>query len=95
MSIAINKEYPDKKRFYLKNNTTPEERLEHAAELKITTIINDILLFEWDPIGISALFDNFGCEDEYHQYLPYIVDMVTDGSPISDISAFFWCCVVL
>lgn len=86
MAIAVNKDYPNNKRFYLDNNTTPEERFEHAAKLKLTTIINDILLYEWDPIGISALLDNFGCEDEYHNYLPYIVDMVIDGSPVSDVS---------
>lgn len=86
MAIAINKDFPNKKRIYLPHNTTPEERTTHAAELKLTTIIDDILLYQWDPIGISAILDDFGCEDEYHFYLPYIVDMVMDGSPLSDVS---------
>ena len=86
MTTAINKDFPNAKRFYLPHNITPEERTAHAAELKLTTIIDHILLYEWDPCGISAILDNFACEDEYHRYLPYIVDMVIDGSPISDVS---------
>ncbi|MCF8208866.1 MAG: hypothetical protein K9K38_05615 [Rhodoferax sp.] len=63
----------------------PEEQAQCELKLKLTAKIDHILYTEWDPIGVHLLTD-FDCDDEYHRYLPRIVDLVFDGAPVQEIA---------
>ena len=64
---------------------THEERVQCEIKLKLTEKLDHILFIEWDPCGVSALRD-FDCADEYHRYLPTIVDMVLEGCSFVELS---------
>lgn len=44
--------------------------------------IRDVLLKEWDPIGIQAFTE---AQDEYDEYVPTIRSMLISRKPISDV----------
>lgn len=52
---------------------------------ELTRKIDHILYTEWDPIGVHGLGD-FDCFDEYHSYLPGIVQMVREDASLQAIS---------
>lgn len=52
---------------------------------ELTRKIDHILYIEWDPIGVHLLGD-FDCFDEYHRYLPGIVQMVREDASLQSIS---------
>jgi len=52
---------------------------------ELTRKIDHILYTEWDPIGVHLLGD-FDCFDEYHRYLPGIVQMVREDASLQEIS---------
>ena len=41
--------------------------------LKLYSDIHDILLNQWDPIGVADIVE---AEDEYNAYIPKIIDML-------------------
>lgn len=64
---------------------SPQERAQCERKIMLTEKLDHTLFTEWDPIGVHLLED-FDCEDEYHCYLPVIVDMVTEGASINEIA---------
>jgi tetratricopeptide (TPR) repeat protein len=73
---------------------TQEDRARHLARLErarlvlvddLTRKIDHILYTEWDPIGVHLIGD-FDCFDEYHRYLPSIVEMLREDAALQDIS---------
>jgi hypothetical protein len=56
---------------------TPEER-------KLYHAIDDILWFNWDPIGIN----NIGVRDEYSNYVPQIYQLKISGFSKSEIATY-------
>lgn len=64
---------------------THEERIQCETKLKLTEKLDHILFTEWDPCGVSALRD-FDCADEYHRYLPSIVNRVLAGASFTELS---------
>jgi tetratricopeptide (TPR) repeat protein len=49
------------------------------------TVPDHILYTEWDPIGVHLLAD-YDCFDEYHSYLPGIVDMLREDASLPELS---------
>ena len=47
----------------------------------LTRKIDHILYTEWDPIGVHLLGE-FDCFDEYHAYLPGIVEMLRETAAL-------------
>ena len=48
----------------------------NSEQLKLYKSIDDILWFDWDPIGINQ----DGVRDEYYGYLPEIYQLKIDGA---------------
>ena len=67
------------------NTLTHEERIQCEIKLMLTEKLDHILFTEWDPCGVSAL-QGFDCADEYHRYLPTIVNMVLEGCSFVELS---------
>ncbi|KAB0627305.1 hypothetical protein F7P75_07660 [Acinetobacter gandensis] len=61
----------------LKSN--PDAKLLHA--------IHNILLKEWDPLGIRRMPS---MRDEYDDYLPNIFKLIRDNSSESEIFEYLW-----
>jgi tetratricopeptide (TPR) repeat protein len=61
------------------------ERTKGVLPDDLTKKLDHILYTEWDPIGVHLL-EEFDCADEYHDYLPTVVDMVRAGASFSEIS---------
>lgn len=61
----------------LKSN--PDAKLLHA--------IHNILLKEWDPLGIRRIPS---MRDEYDDYLPNIFKLIRDNSSESEIFEYLW-----
>lgn len=61
------------------------ERTKGVLPDDLTKKLDHILYTEWDPIGVHLL-EEFDCFDEYHDYLPTIVDMVRAGASFSEVS---------
>ncbi len=61
------------------------ERTKGVLPDDLTKKLDHILCTEWDPIGVHSL-EEFDCFDEYHVYLPTVVDMVRAGASFSEIS---------
>ena len=55
-----------------------------AAENKraLQLQIRDVLLQDWDPIGIKQMPD---AQDEYDEYVPEIYDLLMGSKPVGDI----------
>lgn len=47
--------------------------------------IKALLLYEWDPIGVS---DCEGAEDEYDRYALQVVKMLGEGADVAAISSY-------
>lgn len=62
-----------------------EERARRVLTDDLTKKLDHILYTEWDPIGVHSLGE-FDCFDEYHRYLPKIVEMVRASASVSEIS---------
>lgn len=62
-----------------------QERARRLLTDDLTKKLDHILYTEWDPIGVHLL-EEFDCFDEYHDYLPTVVDMVRAGASFSEIS---------
>jgi hypothetical protein len=62
-----------------------QDRIKQEMKLKLTEKIDQILYTEWDPCGIYIPSD-LGMSDEYHRYLPVIVEMVLQDKSVSEIS---------
>lgn len=67
------------------DSLTHEERIQCELKLKLTEKLDHILFMEWDPCGVSLL-RGFDCADEYHRYLPTIVNMVFSGASFTELS---------
>ena len=52
-------------------------------QLELYKKIDEILYYEWDPIGVSAIN---GPKDEYQSYLPQIFKMAMQDTPIAVIA---------
>lgn len=63
----------------------PFEQVLCEKKITLTERLDHILFTVWDPIGVHFLED-FDCEDEYHGYLPEIVDLVTEGASVGEIA---------
>ena len=61
------------------------ERANRVLSDELTKKLDHILYTEWDPIGVHFL-EEFDCFDEYHRYLPEIVELVRAGASLSAIS---------
>lgn len=46
-----------------------------ADQLKLYQSLDELLFFDWDPIGVSAME---GGRDEYHSYLPVVFQLCLD-----------------
>ena len=62
-----------------------QERAKRVLTDDLTKKLDHVLYTEWDPIGVHLL-EEFDCFDEYHDYLPTIVDMVRAGASFSEVS---------
>jgi hypothetical protein len=51
----------------------------------LTNAVRDILLVEWDPIGIR---DVPQAADEYDAYAPPIARMLADGTSVAELSRY-------
>lgn len=49
--------------------------------------IKDILLNEWDPIGIAGIDE---AEDEYDAYVPAVYQLLITGAPKDDIAKYLY-----
>lgn len=61
------------------------ENLKRAKSLHAK--IGEILLKEWDPIGIQDISE---AQDEYDSYVPSIYRMVISRKPIHEIFDYLW-----
>ena len=52
---------------------------------ELTCKVDHILYNEWDPIGVRQ-FIGYDCFDEYHSYLPEIVEMLRGNASAQEIS---------
>ena len=48
----------------------------NQEQIKMYKSIDDILWFDWDPIGINKI----GIRDEYYSYLPQVYQLKVNGS---------------
>ena len=62
-----------------------EARARGVLKDDLTRQIDHILYTEWDPIGVHSL-DDFDCYDEYHRYLPTIVEMLCEDATLKELS---------
>ena len=79
---------PDEREQLRATNAQLRERKERARRVlkdDLTRKLDHILYTEWDPIGVHLL-EEYDCFDEYHAYLPTLVEMVRAGAPLSDLS---------
>jgi hypothetical protein len=53
-----------------------------AEQLKLYKSIDEILWFDWDPIGINK----DGVRDEYYGYLPQVYQLKVNGSSKMEIA---------
>ena len=49
--------------------------------------IKNILLNEWDPIGVSDIDE---ANDEYDSYVPALYKMLLTRKPVHEIFAYLW-----
>lgn len=56
-------------------------------EKKLYNKIDQILLNDWDPIGIQKIPEAF---DEYHSYVSIIYDLLVTKQSINEISNYLW-----
>ena len=54
----------------------------NAAQVKLYKTIDEILWFDWDPIGINQE----GIRDEYYGYVPEIYQLKVSGSSKLEIA---------
>ena len=86
MALTLSQKMLKKLRVSMKMDTlTGQERLQCDIKLKLTEKIDHILYTEWDPSGVSSLAD-FDCSDEYHSYLPSVVNLVFEGGSIAQVA---------
>lgn len=62
-----------------------ETRARRVLKDDLARQIDHILYTEWDPIGVHSLAD-FDCYDEYHRYLPAIVEMLCEDASLEALS---------
>jgi len=62
-----------------------EARARSVLKGDLTRQIDHILYTEWDPIGVHSLAE-FDCYDEYHRYLPVIVEMLREDATLEELS---------
>ncbi|MBV6483865.1 MAG: hypothetical protein KFKLKKLM_00324 [Flavobacteriales bacterium] len=55
-----------------------------SEQLKLYKSIDEILWFDWDPIGIN----NIGIRDEYQGYLPHIYKLKIEGASKTEIAKY-------
>jgi len=70
---------------YRERHRTRMARARRVLKDELTRKIDHILYTEWDPIGVHGLGD-FDCFDEYHRYLPWIVEMVRQDASLEALS---------
>jgi len=59
-----------------------------AEQIRLTPIVRETLLHEWDPIGISGIP---GAADEYDAYADIVVNMMLkQGASAEDISRYLY-----
>lgn len=84
MAITLSQKMLKKLRASMNMNAlTQPERLACEAKLKLAEKIDHLLFTEWDPLGVCFWFE---CADEYHRYLPSVVDLVWEGAPFAEVS---------
>jgi hypothetical protein len=54
---------------------------------RILQKINELLLKEWDPIGVA---ETPGAEDEYSQYAEFIHKIIQGSSSHRELFAYLW-----
>ena len=70
---------------YRANHRVRKARASRVLKDELTRRIDHLLYTEWDPIGVHLLA-NFDCFDEYHHYLPGIVEMLREEASLADLS---------
>ena len=70
---------------YRENHRIRMERASRMLTDDLTRKIDHILYTEWDPIGVHLLA-GFDCFDEYHSYLPGIVEMLREDAALAELS---------
>ena len=61
------------------------ENLDRAKSLHAK--IREILLKEWDPIGVQDIPE---AQDEYDSYVPSVYKMIISRKPIHEIFDYLW-----
>lgn len=61
--------------------------LKPNPDAKLLHAIHNILLKEWDPLGIRRMPS---MRDEYDDYLPNIFKLIRDNSSESEIFEYLW-----
>ena len=86
MALTLSQKMLKKLRASMRMDTLTEpERMACEAKLQLTETIDHILYTEWDPIGVYSLI-GYDCSDEYHRYLPSVVDLVWEGGSVAEVS---------
>jgi len=63
-----------------------------SKEIELYKRVDEILFYEWDPIGVSSsIFDSWA-RDEYYPYLPKVFKLVMKGCSVESIAAYFTRC---
>jgi hypothetical protein len=59
-----------------------------SKEIELYKRVDEILFYEWDPIGVSSsIFDSWA-RDEYYPYLPKVFKLVMKGCSVESIAAY-------
>ncbi len=61
------------------------ENLERAR--KLHGIIGDVLLMEWDPIGVQDIPE---AQDEYDSYVPAVYKLLASGKSEHELFDYLW-----
>ena len=86
MALTLSQKMLKKLRASMRMDTLTEpERIACEAKLQLTEKIDHILYTEWDPIGVYSL-TGYDCSDEYHRYLPSVVNLVWEGASVAEVS---------
>jgi len=52
-------------------------------ELKLYTVVDEVLHYIWDPIGISGIPE---ARDEYYSYIPLVITILRRSSDFAEIA---------
>jgi hypothetical protein len=58
--------------------------VDSAALYRLVAPVREILMREWDPLGVA---DFRGAADEYDSYIPGVIGLLQEGASTDDLAA--------